>query len=196
MAVGAAFTLRVVAAGTTPFSWQWRHDGVDLPGATNSILTLRSVQLTNAGGYTVLVTNLAGAVTSRIAQLSVAEGWSFTNAQGTRLSYRLFLPLKYDPAAKYPLVLFWHGAGEVGTDNLAQLKDNGEFSFLTASNLARFPRFFLAPQMPRFPNSAAEANGILDWATNLVGHLEEQYGIDPDRLYVTGLSMGDFQRGR
>jgi len=192
VALGANFTFSVGATGTSPLSWQWRQDGVDLPGATNSILALHLVQLTNAGGYTVFVTNPAGAITSRIAQLSVAEGWTFTNAQGTKLPYRLFLPPNYDQRAKYPLVLFWHGVGEVGSDNLAQLKDNGEFSFLTSSNLARFPCFFLAPQMPRFPNSAAEANGFLDWATNLLGHLEPQFSIDPDRLYITGLSMGGF----
>lgn len=192
VAVGTTFTFRVGATGTAPLSYQWRQDEVDLPNATNTFLTLRPVQLTNAGGYTVLVTNLAGPATSRVAQLSVADGWTFTNAQGTKLPYRLFLPPKYDPGSAYPLVLFWHGAGEVGTDNLAQLKDNGEFSFLTASNVARFPCFFLAPQMPWFPSSAAEANGFLDWATNLLGHLEAQYSIDPDRFYVTGLSMGGF----
>jgi poly(3-hydroxybutyrate) depolymerase len=192
VARNATFTFRVGATGTSPLSWQWRQDDIDLPSATNNTLLLRQLQLTNAGGYTVVVTNLAGAVTSRVAQLSVADGWIFTNAQGTRLPYRLFLPPKYDSAVKYPLVLFWHGAGEVGTDNLLQLKDNGEFSFLTASNVARFPCFFLAPQMPHFPNSAGEANGFFDWATNLLDFLEKQYSIDPDRLYVTGLSMGGF----
>ena len=192
VARGTTITLRVGATGSSPLSWQWRQDGVDLPGATNNTLTLRLLQLTNAGGYAVVVTNLAGAATSRVAQLSVADGWTFTNTQGIKLPYRLFLPPKYDSGVKYPLILFWHGAGEVGTDNLAQLKDNGEFSFLTASNLARFPCFFLAPQIPWFPNSATEANGIFDWATNLLGHLEGQYSIDPDRIYVTGLSMGGF----
>lgn len=192
VARGAFFTFRVGATGTPPLSYQWRQDGVELPGATNYTLPFSSVQLTNAGAYSVLVTNLAGATASSVAQLSVADGWSFTNAQGTRLSYRLFLPPKYDAGTNYPLVLFWHGAGEVGTDNLAQLKDNGEFSFLTASNVARFPCFFLAPQMPRFPSSAAEANQFLDWATNLLDHLEGQYSIDSDRFYVTGLSMGGF----
>jgi len=77
-------------------------------GATNSTLFFSSVQPTNAGAYTALVTNLAGTATGRVCQLSVAAGWVFTNAQGTQLPYRLFLPPKYDPATNYPLVLFWH----------------------------------------------------------------------------------------
>src|SRR5437867_2364381 len=125
---GANPTLTVRANGTW-LSYQWRRDGVDVAGATNSTLVFSSVQPTNAGAYTALVTNLAGTATSRVCQLSVAAGWVFTNAQGTQLPYRLFLPPKYDPATNYPLVLFWHGAGEVGTDNVGQMKDNGQFSF-------------------------------------------------------------------
>ena len=140
-----------------PIGYQWRLDGVDLPGATNNFFLVHSVQFTNAGGYTAVVTNRGGAATSRIAQLSVAGGWTFTDAQGTSLPYRLFLPSNYDPVSKYPLVLFWNGSSdagssEVGTDNLAQLTDNGQFSFLTASNQAAFPCFYLSPQMPFFPN--------------------------------------------
>jgi pimeloyl-ACP methyl ester carboxylesterase len=190
LASGQTVTFSVAAAGTSPLSFQWRQDGVDLPGATRATLTLHSIQLTNAGAYSVLVTNVAGAATSGFAQLSVADGSSFTNAQGTKHPYRLFMPPKYDPGTKYPLVLYWHGADGIGTDNRAQLSDWGQFSFLTASNVASFPCFFLAPQIPGVPPSAAYANAFLDWATNLLDYLQAQYSIDPDRLYVTGVSMG------
>jgi len=187
-------TLQFRATGTW-LSYQWRQDGVDVAGATSSNLVFSSVQPTNAGAYTVLVTNLAGAITSRVCQLSVAAGWVFTNAQGTQLPYRLFLPPKYDPATNYPLVLFWHGAGEVGTDNVGQMKDNGQFSFLSASNLAKFPCFYLAPQIPYSLSSCGQYYTFLDCATNLLSFLETQFAIDPDRIYVTGLSMGGFFRG-
>ena len=78
----------------------------------------------------------------------------------------------------------------MGTDNLAQLKDNGEFSFLTVSNEAKHPLFYLLPQVS--PSSSYSEFQLLDWATNLVGYLEGQFSIDPDRFYVTGLSMGGF----
>jgi len=122
----------------------------------------------------------------------VAAGWVFTNAQGTQLPYRLFLPPKYDPATNYPLVLFWHGAGEVGTDNVGQMKDNGQFSFLSSANLAKFPCFYLAPQIPYSLHTCEQYDTFLDCATNLLSFLETQFAIDPDRIYVTGLSMGGF----
>jgi len=188
---GANRTLPVRASGTW-LSYQWRRDGVDVAGATSSNLVFSGVQPTNAGAYTALITNLAGAITSRVCQLSVAAGWVFTNAQGTQLPYRLFLPPKYDPATNYPLVLFWHGAGEVGTDNVGQMTDNGQFSFLSASNLAKFPCFYLAPQIPYSLSSCGQYYTFLDCATNLLSFLEAQFAIDPDRIYVTGLSMGGF----
>jgi poly(3-hydroxybutyrate) depolymerase len=190
-ASGGTVSLIVLASGTSPLSYQWRQDGVDLPGATNRVLTLRSVQPTNAGGYTVGITNLTGGATSRIAQLSVADGWVFTNAQGIQLPYRLFLPPKYDPGTRYPLVLFWHGSSRAGTDNVNQLADYGQYTFLTASNLAKWPCFFLAPQEPySYQPTCAEVYNVLDCATNLLSYLETQFSLDPDRVYVTGLSSG------
>ena len=45
---------------------------------------------------------------------------SFAGPSG-ELKYRLLLPENFDPAQKYPLVLFLHGAGERGDDNKSQL---------------------------------------------------------------------------
>src|SRR6185436_3264809 len=61
---GESRTLRVRASGTW-LTYQWRLDGVDVPGATGSNLVFSSLQPTNAGAYTALVTNLAGAITSK-----------------------------------------------------------------------------------------------------------------------------------
>lgn len=189
---GGTVNLRDSASGTPPLSYQWRQDGVELTGATNPLLTLRSVQTTYAGGYSVVVTNLVGAVTSRIAQVSVAGGWVFTNAQGVQLPYRLFVPPAYDPGTRYPLVLFWHGSSRCGTDNTNQLYDYGQYSFLTASNLAKWPCFYLSPQWPSSTLDRSGDLGVADCATNLLSYLETQYSIDPNRIYVTGLSMGAF----
>ena len=95
VALGTAASFSVSVTGTAPLSYQWRQDGVDQAGATTRIFTRSSAQLTNAGGYAVVVTNLAGAVTSRVAQLSVALGRVYTNAQGAQLPYRLFAPVNY-----------------------------------------------------------------------------------------------------
>ncbi len=69
--IGAGVTFSVVSAGTSPRFHQWRFNGADLPGKTSTSLVLTNLQLTNSGDYTVVVTNLAGAITSQVATLIV-----------------------------------------------------------------------------------------------------------------------------
>lgn len=68
---GTTATFTIVGTGTAPFAYQWRKDGTAISGATNAILTLSSVQPTDAGNYSVMVTNFAGTVTSTPATLAV-----------------------------------------------------------------------------------------------------------------------------
>ncbi|HEX5221480.1 MAG TPA: immunoglobulin domain-containing protein [Verrucomicrobiae bacterium] len=56
--------LTVTAVGTTPLSYQWRKDGVFMPGQTSSTLQFLNVTTNDAGAYDVIVSNVAGAVTS------------------------------------------------------------------------------------------------------------------------------------
>jgi len=68
-------TFTVVAAGQTPFSYQWRRNGINLTdggnifGAVSSTLTVDSVTPADAGSYSVVVTNIAGSATSDNALL-------------------------------------------------------------------------------------------------------------------------------
>jgi len=70
-AVGGAANFSVTAVGTLPLSYQWSFDGTNILGATNASLTLTDVKITDAGNYTVLVTNLYGSVMSSNAALAV-----------------------------------------------------------------------------------------------------------------------------
>jgi WD40 repeat protein len=69
---GQSVTFSVNAAGYSPLSFQWRKDGVDIPGATNATLLLTNLQWTDAGAYCVLVTNLHGSMLSATGTLTVA----------------------------------------------------------------------------------------------------------------------------
>lgn len=69
--VGANVTFSVVATGTAPLSYQWRKDGNPISGATSATLTLNSVSTSDAGTYTVVVSNTAGSATSNPATLTV-----------------------------------------------------------------------------------------------------------------------------
>jgi hypothetical protein len=68
---GSDVTFSVTATGTQPLRYRWRRNGVTLPGATNSSLTLFSVTSSNAGNYSVIVTNIAGSAISSNAVLTV-----------------------------------------------------------------------------------------------------------------------------
>jgi GH25 family lysozyme M1 (1,4-beta-N-acetylmuramidase) len=68
---GQAASFSVVAAGTTPLSYQWQFGGANISGATTSGYSISSAQPANAGNYDVVVTNVAGAVTSATATLTV-----------------------------------------------------------------------------------------------------------------------------
>jgi uncharacterized delta-60 repeat protein len=68
---GTAVQFSVGAAGSRPLSYQWRHNGTNIPGAINSELEIPSVQLEDSGFYSVVVSNRAGVVTSAEALLMV-----------------------------------------------------------------------------------------------------------------------------
>jgi hypothetical protein len=57
--------------GTAPLSYQWKHDGQNVSGATTSSLSIASVQLSDAGSYSLVLSNAYGSATSSPAVLSV-----------------------------------------------------------------------------------------------------------------------------
>jgi pectate lyase len=75
IAAGNSITFTVVASGSANLSYQWYFNtNAPIAGATNSILTLNSVQATNAGIFSVTVTNTAGSAASSNAVLTVSAG--------------------------------------------------------------------------------------------------------------------------
>jgi hypothetical protein len=67
----------VVIAGTPPLTYQWRFNGGNLFGATNSTLTITNVQPANTGAYSVVISNSSGAITSPPASLWLATAPDF-----------------------------------------------------------------------------------------------------------------------
>jgi alpha-tubulin suppressor-like RCC1 family protein len=72
-AVGSALSFNIIATGAAPLSYQWRLNGTNVAGASSSTLTWPSLQLSNAGYYSVRVTNTSGSVTSLVAALVVFQ---------------------------------------------------------------------------------------------------------------------------
>jgi hypothetical protein len=72
--VGGSASFSVTAGGNAPLSYQWRFESNALSGATNRLLNLSNVQLSDAGSYSVVVSNAFGTVTSSNAVLTVSTG--------------------------------------------------------------------------------------------------------------------------
>ena len=68
---GSNATFTVTASGTTPLAFQWRFNTTNIAGATTIAYTRTNAQPADAGSYTVVVTNVAGSVTSVVATLEV-----------------------------------------------------------------------------------------------------------------------------
>ena len=77
---GSDACFHVKATGTEPLSYQWQKDGVNLTdggrikGATTAKLSITAVQKSDEGGYTCVVSNTAGTVTSKPATLTLSLG--------------------------------------------------------------------------------------------------------------------------
>jgi predicted peptidase len=144
-----------------------------------------------------------------VPRAAAADAWQesfmrdeFQSGSAT-LRYRLFTPEATADRAKLPLVLFLHGAGERGDDNAAQLT-HGVVEFHRRQ--AKHPCLVLAPQCPAgskwvevdwnekggagtFPAQPSEP---LKLALEVVDGLIAAGRVDPDRVFVTGLSMGGY----
>lgn len=132
---------------------------------------------------------------------------TITDDQGASLGYRLLTPEELSSEAEskqqYPLVLFLHGAGERGSDNTAQLK-HGVHDFYQRRETN--PCFVVVPQCPEekrwvetdwsepngkntFPEQPSEPMRL---AMQVIRDLIAAGNVDPQRVYVTGLSMGGY----
>jgi predicted peptidase len=102
-----------------------------------------------------------------------------------KMNYLLYKPegSSTDKSKKWPMVVFLHGAGERGT-NLAKVAVHGPSKLVKQGK--SFPFVLIAPQCPEretWPTDAVMA---------LIDEAIKKYNIDPERVYLTGLSMGGF----
>ena len=86
-----------------PMTYQWRKDGIDLAGQTNSFLILENVQAADIGSYTELVTMTAGSVTSQAATLTVLEAPPIITQQPTNQAVLAGATATFSVASTGPL---------------------------------------------------------------------------------------------
>jgi len=106
------------------------------------------------------------------------------------MPYRLFVPLKYDATQKYPIVIWLHGSGSVGSDNFKQISGaslRGTHTWTIPANQAKHPTFVIAPQ-----STKGWAGLQLELVLGILDSLKTEFNIDADRVYVAGQSMGGY----
>lgn len=131
------------------------------------------------------------------------EPREFIGTSGKALKYRLIKPANYKYGNKYPLVLFLHGAGERGDDNSATLRHAAK-NFADDPLRAKYPAYVVIPQCPKdkkwsevdwskdssqLPQDPSDA---MQSVKELIDEMVENAGVDRNRIYITGLSMGGY----
>ncbi len=100
--------------------------------------------------------------------------------------YQLFVPrslpsnTQHD-TTRWPLLIFLHGSGERGSD-IAKVKVHGPPKVADAK--PDFPFILVSPLLP------AEEDWDITKLDKIVDHLQRTLPIDPNRVYLTGLSRG------
>jgi len=108
--------------------------------------------------------------------------------EGKSVRYLLYLPKAYDSKQKWPLLLFLHGRGE-SDGPLSIVKKWGPPRLIDRGENP--PYVVVSPQCPPNPESwpqPAQQKLLLA----LLDHISNSCKIDPDRVYLTGLSMGGY----
>jgi predicted peptidase len=119
----------------------------------------------------------------------------YKNASSQTMPYRLFIPKEYDAHKKYPLVLWLHGAGGAGADNILQISGDqfpGTRIWTKPENQTKYPSFVLVPQSRGVWVQGNDLGARLSMVLNILDALRTEFSIDPRRLYVTGQSNGGF----
>jgi predicted peptidase len=111
------------------------------------------------------------------------------------MPYRLFVPPAYDKSVQYPIVIWLHGGGSAGNDNVRQISlDNklGTHFWTRRENQDKHPAFVLAPQSTGgWDNNASTAlSEELKLVLQILEAVRKEYSIDPSRIYVSGQSNG------
>jgi predicted peptidase len=107
---------------------------------------------------------------------------------GVNYRYQVYVPAEWSSGKKWPVILFLHGAGERGEDGLAQTQVGigGGIRF----HADRYQAIVVMPQCRKdvwWSDPAMEAQSLA-----ALKAAQKEFKTDPDRVYLTGLSMGGY----
>ena len=183
---GTNATFSVVATSGSPIRYQWRHNSVNIPGATSASFTVVDAQLDDAGFYDVTLTDDVGSVTSAAAKLTilidptiVQQPLSQQVARGGSLTFSITVT----NTATLPVGYRWRRQG--GT--VAFQEVNSYTGFYTATNIQ--------PGLTNFTavvTNLARASGVLSASAFAIIVLDSDGdGLPDDWETANGLNSSD-----
>ena len=107
--------------------------------------------------------------------------------QGTTYKYQVFLPETWTAHQKWPVILFLHGSGERGGDGVKQT--HAGLGPHLRRHAADFPALAVFPQVPGHQEWSGRNNRV---ALAALDATIAEFGADPSRQYLTGMSMGGY----
>jgi len=104
-----------------------------------------------------------------------------------KLTYLLTFPKNYkEKGTPVPLIVFMHGGGERGDNNIELLKRHGPP--MMVANGEDLPFAVLSPQCPR----GLRWTHLLVQVKEMIDEISNKYNIDKQRMYLTGMSLGGY----
>lgn len=141
--VGSSLTLCSSLSGVPLPTRQWQFNGTNLPAQTNLCLYLSNLQTNQSGGYTIVASNIAGVVTSAVAEITILEPVPVLAYFSSLLPFLVgdYRNLSAEVSLPEPATLQWrfHGTNLVDATNLVlflspvQLGDAGEYSVVATT---------------------------------------------------------------
>lgn len=124
------------------------------------------------------------------------SSFSFSASSGLEMPYRLYSPA-VEVRTAVPLIIYLHGAGGWGTDNVKQISGgntHGTRLWLKPEIAAENPAYVLAPQIPNpQPWGAPSSEELSPYANvliELIDQMKSEFLIDESRVYIMGQSLG------
>lgn len=128
-----------------------------------------------------------GGVDTAVTPTNVPTGWLAKSmvVGGVTYNYKVFVPPAYNPSTtRIPIILFMHGSGEKGTDNVKQTQVG--LGPVVTANANTFPAIAVFPQAPLGEGVDPDLLALTAFEKTLT----EYSKVDTKREYLTGLSFG------
>ena len=180
---GRAFAARVVAVGEA-LGYQWHFNGRPLTGQTSDTLLLPKTSVRNTGVYHAVVSNSGGSSVGGEISLQVTPapslgvapgGQGLVSVPGHLAYYDLYLPTVYADTRQYLPILFTNdpsGGGMVG-------------HFRTVAE----EKGWIVVGIAQSRNQQGSQIKML-FSRAVVEHALEHLRVDPNRIFVAGMSGG------